>query len=230
VFALLLALLAAGPDAVAGGAPVAAPRVVEKVVAVIRNPPGSAPRLITLTRLVEEARIALVSRGAIEAASRPIDAPALRATLDWLLDESLVADEAARLRLDDLGREAIADELKRFAARFPAPDAYQAFLERTEVSEEELAVTLARGLRVRRYLESRVGRVARVSEADVDRALVERGANAGASAAVRDAVRASLVEARARAQAAALVSELRARADVRILERFDGPDGKAPAG
>jgi hypothetical protein len=65
---------------------------------------------------------------------------------------------------------------------------------------------------------------------EVDRALAERGVDAAASPAVRDAMRASLIEARARAQAAALVAELRARADVRILERFDGRDGKAPAG
>jgi hypothetical protein len=105
----------------------------------------------------------------------------------------------------------------RFALRFPAPAEYRAFLARTELTEEELAATLARGLKVRRYLESRVGRSARVSEAEVDRALAERGAS-GASAPLREAVRAELAEAAARVQAAALVAELRARADVRVLQ------------
>jgi hypothetical protein len=226
VAALLVALLAAASP----GTPPGEGRVVEEVVAVIRNPPGSAPRLVTLTKLVEEARVALVSRGALEAASRPIDAPALRAALSWLVDETLVADEAARLRLDELERETVASEVKRFASRFPTADAYRTFLARTELSEDELAVTLARGLRVRRYLESRVGRVARVKEADVNEALAARGASGTASPAVRDAVRASLVESRARAQADALVAELRARADVRILVRFEEPGGERPAG
>jgi hypothetical protein len=220
VTALLLALLAAAPPG----------NIVEKVVAVIRNPPGSAPRLVTLTKLTEEARIALVSRGALEAASGELDAPALRAALEWLLDETLVADEAARLRLDELERETVTGEVKRFAGRFPSLDAYQAFLARAEMTEEELAVTLARGLRVRRYLESRVGRSARVGDSEVEAALVERGLGAGASSAVRDAVRAGLVEAKARTQAGALMGELRARADVRILDALEGAPGGRPAG
>ena len=195
---------------------------MEKVVAVIRNPVGSAPRIVTLTRLVEEARIALVGRGALEAASRPIDGPALKATLEWLVDETLVADEAARLRLDDLDRETLAAEVRRFAARFPSGEEYRRFLETTDLAEEELAASLARGLRVRRYLESRVGRVVRVSDADLDRAMAERGV-ATSSPALREAVRGDLVEARARAQARELVAELRSRADVRVLERFDAP-------
>jgi hypothetical protein len=214
VIDILLALLAAAP-----AGPPSGPgwRVVETVVAVIRNPPGTAPRLVTLTKLTEEARIALVSRGALEAASRDLDAAALRAALDWLLDETLIADEAARLRLDEVERDAVAAEVKRFAARFAAPGAYQAFLARADLGEDELAVTLARGLRVRRYLESRVGRSARVRDAQVDAALAERGLGDAASPAVRDAVRAGLVEEQARAQTAALLAELRSRADVRIL-------------
>ena len=226
---MLAALVSA---AVLAGAASAAPpegAVVEKVVAVIRNPAGSAPRIVTLTRLVEEARIALVGRGALEAASRPIDGPALRATLEWLVDETLVADEAARLRLDELDSGTLAAEVRRFAARFPSEAEYRRFLEATDLAEEELAASLARGLRVRRYLESRVGRVIRVSDADLDRALAERGV-ASPSPAVREAVRGDLVAARARAQARELVAELHARADVRVLERFDAPATGASRG
>jgi hypothetical protein len=218
--ATLAGLLAAAAPAQAAEAGATAGKVVEKVVAVIRNPPGSAPRIVTLTRLEEEARIALVGRGALEAASRPIDGPALRATLDWLVDEMLVADEAARLRLDELDREALAAEVRRFAARFPTEADYQRFLAAADLAEEELAASLARGLRVRRYLASRVGRVARVADADVDRLAAERGL-APSSDAVRDAIRAELVEARARVQARELVAELRGHADVRVLERFE---------
>lgn len=202
--------------------------LVEKVVAVVRNPPDSAPRVITLTKLVAEARIALVGRGALLAATRTMDGPALRATLDWLIDEMLVADEAARLKVDDVTHDAIAAEVRRFAARFPSGAEYRRFLANSEVSEEELSATLARDLRVKSYLESRVGRKMRLSEAEVSDAEKERGL-VSPSEKLREAFRTALVEERAKAQTDDLVAELRARADVRILEDF-GKSGVGQSG
>lgn len=214
--ALALAALPAPPPPAAGapGAPEGA--LVEEIVAVVRNPASAPPRVVTYTKLVEEARIALVSRGATEAASGPLDGAALRAALEWLLDQMLVADEAARLRLDDVDREALAAEVRRFRARFPSPAAYERFLAEGELGEDELAATLARMMRVERYVQSRVGRTARVGDDEVDRWLADRGAR-GAGAASRDAVRSQLAEDRARAQVKELLSELRGRAEVRIV-------------
>src|SRR5512142_2092338 len=151
--ALAAALAAAAP----GGE-----RVVEELVAVVRNPPGAPPRIVTLTKLTEEARIALVSRGATAAATGPLDRAALRAALDWLVDEMLLADEAGRLRVAEVGRDETIAELARFRARFPARAEYDRFLAESELGEEELLVSLGRPLRVRRYLEGRVGSAARV--------------------------------------------------------------------
>jgi hypothetical protein len=206
---LLLALAApqAHPDS----------RVVEEIVAVIRNPRDAPARVVTLTKLVEEARVALVSRGATDAAWQPLDAEALRAALDWLLDQTLVADEAARLRLDELDRDELVAEVRRFRGRFAAPPDYQRFLRVAELSEEELTVTLARSMRVQRYLESRVGRGAHVSDDEVDRYLTDRGARLEAAGA-REAVRAHLVEEKAATEVKDLVGELRARAEIRILD------------
>src|SRR5512143_3301471 len=105
--ALLLALTAAAPLA-------PAPAVLEEVVAVVRNPLGAPARIITLTRLVEEARIVLASRGAVEAAGRPIDSQVLRATLEWVLDQTLLSDDAGRLQVAEVARERVAAELARF--------------------------------------------------------------------------------------------------------------------
>jgi hypothetical protein len=129
----------------------------------------------------------------------------------------LVADEAARLRLDDLRADEVAAELRRFRARLPARSDYQRFLAVADLTEEELSVSLARSLRVQRYLESRVGRTARVSDAEVDAYLAGRGAVLEATAA-REAVRAHLAEEKIAAEVKELVAELRARADVRILD------------
>jgi hypothetical protein len=218
---ILLALASAGP---ALAEPPPEGTVVEEVVAVVRNPPGAPPRLITLTRLTEEARIVLVSRGAVEAAFRPLDARALSATLGWLLDQTLLSDEAARLQLADPSREQAAAELHRFQARFPDRVAWARFLSSTGLTEEEVSAVLARMRRVDRYLESRVGRGGTVEDADVLAYARERGLPVE-SLAAREAVRARVAELRVEAAVHDLVADLRGRADIRILDPALAPGG-----
>ncbi len=204
--------------------PAGGEQIVEEVVAVVRSPPSAPPRLVTRTKLVEEARIALVSRGATAAATGPLDRAALRAALEWLLDQMLVADEAAKLRLDEVNRDDLLAELRRFQDRFPSFPQYERFLERAELSEDELLATLARMVRVQRYVQSRIG-VARVREDDVDGWLRARGVD-GAPSAARDAARAQLAEERATAHVRELLAELRARADIRVIGSLR--DGEGP--
>lgn len=210
--ARMLAILLAAALAAAPGEGV----VVEQIVAVVRNPAGAPPRALTLTKLTEEARVALVGQGALEAAAAPLDAPALKAALRWLVDQWLVADEAARLGVDEVGRDDVLAEVRRFRDRFPTAAAYQRFLAAAELSEEELSLTLSRGLRVTHYLDSRVGRASRVSDAEVARFLEAKGASLAAPGA-REAVRARLADEKAQAQVKQLVADLRSRADVRVL-------------
>jgi hypothetical protein len=190
--------------------------VVERVVAVVRNPAGATPRALTLTRLTEEARVALVSQGARQAATEPLDAAALRASLRWLLDQQLLADEAARLKLDEPALEQVEAELARFTAQAGGEAATAAFLAASELTMDELAAILARGLKVRRYLDGRLSRSARVSEDDVSRQLAAAG-RISATPEERDAIRARLAAERSQAQVKQLLAELRARADIRIL-------------
>jgi hypothetical protein len=197
-------------------APQAGPVVVERVVAVVRNPSGSAPRPLTLTRLTEEARVALVSQGATEAAFAPLDAAALRASLRWLLDQQLVADDAARLKLDEPPLDQVEAELARFKERLGGGAATARFLSSCELTEDELAGILARGLKVRRYLDGRLSRGVRVSDDDVARQLAATG-RFTASPEERDAIRARLSAERTQAQVKQLLADLRARADIRIL-------------
>jgi hypothetical protein len=225
--AALALALAAPPPSGAGDAPAPGPsggRVVEEIVVLVRNPPSAPPRVVTLTKLVEETRIALVSRGATEAAAGPLDRAALRAALEWLVDQMLVADEAARLRIDDVEREAVAAELARFKARFQGLARYERFLEEMELTEDEVSATLARTIRVERYIQSRVGPSARVGDDEVDRWLRERGEPAG-SVPVRDAARSQLAEERARSQVRELLAELRSRAEIRIVGQLGRGEG-----
>jgi hypothetical protein len=222
--ALALALAAGAPAAAGPLSGAGQGEIVEEVVAVVRNPSSAPARVITYTKLVEEARIALVSRGATEAASSALDRPALRAALEWLLDQTVVADEAAKLGLDDVDRTALRGELRRFQERFPTRAAYERFLEVAELSEDELTATLARMLRVERYVQSRVGRAAQVEDEEVDRFLRERGAAPG-SPAIRGAARNEIAAERATQQVHDLLAELRGRADIRIVGRLAAKDG-----
>jgi predicted GNAT family acetyltransferase len=211
VFALVLtsALLGAAPSAAPG-------RVVEAVIATVQASPILPVRPITLTRLREEARVALVSRGATEAAFGRLDGPALAAALEWLIDQTLVAEEADRLFVAEVGRDEVAGELRRFRNRFASPEEYARFLSANDLGEEELLATLARSLRVQRFVEGRVGQSVKVSEAEIDDYLRGRGVGTEPSAA-RDAVRALLGERKLGAEVKKIVAELRARATVRIL-------------
>jgi hypothetical protein len=200
--------------------------LVERIVAVVRNPASAAPRPLSYTKLVEEARVALVGQGALEAAFAPLDQAALKAALRWLVDQWLVADEAARLQVDEVAHEDVVAAVRRFRERFQDRSAFERFLDSVDSSEEELSVTLARGLKVQRYLESRVGRMARIGDDELAKALAALPPAEGPPA--REAVRARLAEEKAQAQVRQLLADLRARADVRVLVpalREDAPHG-----
>src|SRR5690349_7737668 len=97
---------------------------VERVVAVVRAPAATEASVITLTRVEEETRIALVSRGATLAATQPLDGPALEAGLEWIVDQTLLGEEASRLQVFDIERADGVAELARFKARFARPAEY----------------------------------------------------------------------------------------------------------
>lgn len=208
----LALLLAAAPVAatLAGGT------VLERVVAVVRNPASAAPRPLTLTRLDEEARVALVGQGATQAAFAPLDAAARRAALRWLLDQWLVAEEANRLKVDEVPREEVIQALQAFRQRFTDEASYRRFLATCELPEEELQSILARGLRVQRFLDVRLGRGARVSEDEVSRWLAGQGSVAP-TPEERDAARSRLSSERAQGQVKQILADLRSRADIRVL-------------
>jgi hypothetical protein len=222
--ALLLACLAALPAH--AQAPVRDPEVVEQVVAVVRTPASTQPRVITLTRLEEEARIAMVANGATGAAEAELDLPALRAGLEWLIDQILLLEEVVRLQVFEVDRADVLEELHRFQGRFPSPAGYRVFLRVCDITEEELLVVLRRMLRVQRYVDSRVTSAARVKDAEVDRFLQEEGLDPRAvPRPKRDAAKARLTGERMRREVRALLADLRARATIRVLEPFDAGKG-----
>jgi len=210
--AILLAPLAAGgADAPDGGL------VVDEVVAVVATR-GREAHVITRSKVAEEGRIALVSRGGIEAATGVLDGAVLRASLDWYVDQLLLHEEAVRLQVFEVDRDAAVAELTRFKAEFAAPKDFKAFLFQIDATEEELTATLRRSLRVRRYLESRLGRL-RPTSREIEAWYEAHAADYGGRpiAEVNDEITARLTAARADVETKALLRDLRSRADIRIL-------------
>jgi hypothetical protein len=209
--ALLLPLAAGVPDPPDGG------RVVDQVVAVVATR-GREARVVTLTKVVEEGRIALVSRGGIEAAFAPLDGDVLRASLDWYVDQLLLHEEAVRLQVFEVDRAAAQSELARFKGEFASPAGFKAFLHEIAATEEDLTAILRRSLRVRRYLESRLGRLG-PSKGEVEAwYAAHQDEYAGRPLSeVSDGIAARLASARADAETKALLADLRGRADIRVL-------------
>jgi hypothetical protein len=115
--------------------------------------------------------------------------------------------------------------LARFQAVFVRPEDYRAFLHVLDVTEEELLGVLRRTVRVRRYLESRLGRM-RPSEADAQAWYRDHAAEFGSRPyeAVRESVSARMVDERTEVEARRVVADLRARAEIRILATFSNSE------
>jgi hypothetical protein len=204
----------------AGRAAALEPDTFECVVAVVRGPGAPQPRVITLTRLEDEARIALVSRGALAAASAPLDDAALRAALEWVVDQTLLGDDVSRLQVFEVDPAEVEEALRRFAARFEKPGDYALFLERNELAPEDVAAVLRRTMRVERYVESRAGRATAVSDGEVEAFVVANPERIppGDPDAARRAVRARLAQRKLEDHVRALVQDLRRRSDLRIAD------------
>ena len=213
--AIALALLAL---AAAGAGPAEEGQVLDEVAAVVRAP-GGETRVVTLSKLREEARIAMVSRGATDAAFRPLDGPALRAALQWVVDQILLFDEVTRLRVFEVDRTEVLGELRRFKEKFARPEDFRAFLDDNELTKEELMAVLRRMLRVQHYLDSRVMRTARVADADVEAYYSAHRSDFGGLTLdqVKEPIRARLSEDRIQAEVRSVVGDLRARGVVRLV-------------
>jgi len=208
---LALPLLARAVDAPQEG------RVVDEVVAVVATR-GQEARIVTLTQVAEEGRIALVARGGIEAAFAPLDGAVLRASLDWYVDQLLLHEEAVRLQVFEVERDATQAELVRFKAAFGSPRDFKAFLYQIDATEEDLASVLRRMLRVRRYLESRLGRL-RPTPREIEAWYAAHPSEYEGRplAEVTDEIAARLSAGKAASETRTLLADLRSRADVRIL-------------
>jgi hypothetical protein len=188
-------------------------KLIDSVVAIVGR------RVITLSQLRTEARVALAAHGATATAQGPLSNQVLGSTLDYVINEDLVEEEASRLQVFPVtnAEGQVAEE--QLAAGFPSREAFESFLAHFDIDHERLRAILRRGLRASRYLENRLRLQSQASDAEVD-ALLARSISDATVPQTRPLARAYLQRQKYQVLAAALVRELRSRADVRILADF----------
>jgi hypothetical protein len=113
-------------------------------------------RVITLSMLDQEARLAFVEHGALDNIAAPLDAEKRRAALSYLINQLLLENEAARLQVFEISDQESANQQKALQARFSSPAAFGAFLVRFDISPEALDQSVRRSLRAERYLADRL--------------------------------------------------------------------------
>jgi hypothetical protein len=192
-------------------------RVVDRVVALVEG------RMITLSELDFEARVALIQKGGVEAAHRPLDDEALKGALDLVIGEWLETLAADKLQAFPAEQEQSEVELAltAFRARFQTAQEFDRFLEQHQADPQQLKAILERRLRAEKILDSKVRLRARVTESDLRRYYDQHRTELGERfEAVRSRLREKLTRERYAAAAREELAQIRKGADVRLVAPF----------
>ena len=190
-------------------------RLLDEVVAVVEA------QTITLSELEAETRIQLALLRGPQVVGLPLGRSLLAASLRRLVDERVVLAEVERLRLFDLDRNDVEREQKRLREKFGVIAAYEAFLRQLEMTDDEVGVVLARGLRVARYLDNRLRLPAQLRDSELDDVAKAAGTQT-LTKAQREELRQRLQREKYERLLTDLLAELRRRSSVRILDGLGG--------
>ena len=194
------------------GAAPAAGRVLDRVVALVDG------RVLSWSQLNFEARVMLIDRGGVEAATAPLDAATLQNALDLAIAQRAATAEADKLNAYPVEPAEIDQRLRTFESRFPSPAAFQAFLKAHDADRAALAEVLARALRTEKFVEGRVRLRSQVPESEVRKAWeADRGGRSWEEA--RGPLRERLQRERAFVLAREALGQLRSSIPVRIIAR-----------
>jgi hypothetical protein len=187
--------------------------LVDEVVAVVEA------HSITLSEVAAETRVRLVASQGPGAVAAPMDHRILAASLRRTIEERVVLSELQRLKLFDLEQGEMDSLLARFRARFASESDYESFTRLVELTDEEIGGILARELRVARYLDNRLKLAAQLRDSELE----EAAKGVRLSALEREALRARLSQEKYQRLLSELLTDLRKRATVRVLDPLDGP-------
>lgn len=224
---LAIALMAAGW--LSWGQPAELGQEIDRIVAVVEGVDDG--RVITRWDLDFEAAVALVQRGAAQAATQRLDGQALRTALDYAIAQRLLiaeADKVGAFQPDDGELDAM---VRAFEQRFESPAAFQRFLRRHDADRAALREVLRRSLRAERVLDGRVRLRAQVSELELRRYYdLHQQELFGTYDEVRPALREKLLREKYAALVATEVAQLRKAADVRMVAPPGGAEGSSQGG
>lgn len=190
--------------------------LVDEVVAVV------ATHSITLSEVRAEARIQLVlARGAAAAELQP-DRALLAATLRQMIDQRMVLAAVESLRTFEVERTELEGALMRFRGRLGAPEKYEVFTRRIDMTDDEIGQVLGRQLRYARFIDSKVKLQGGPRQAEAEEHC-KKELGRKPSAAELEACGRKLQLDRYRKVTEEVLSELRKRIDVRILDSLDEP-------
>jgi hypothetical protein len=205
--------------------------VIDRVVAVVQlrqgvaerrtGAPRSPPDVISLSGLQFEARVALIQRGAVRAASEPLDAAALRSALENGISERLLAGEAEMLGAFRVDPAEVETAVRGFRERFESEAKLRAFLQAHEADLQALGRVLERHLRAIKVLDGKVRLRSQVTESEI-RAFYDenRGTLRGGYDELRPLLRERLVRERYQQLVEAELAELRRLHEVRKVAPF----------
>jgi peptidyl-prolyl cis-trans isomerase SurA len=141
-----------------------------------------------------------------------------RETREGLINGRLLLQEAYRLKFAEASEQDIAAEVGRLRQRLGSDDAYQAFLDRTGLTEERLGRMLGDRLLIERFVEKKIGLFARVSR-DEAQSYFQDHPNEFKDkrfAQVQKSITAILSEQKVSQQLDQYIAELRDRAVIRL--------------
>ena len=187
-------------------------RVLDRVVALVDG------RVLSWTQLDFEARVMLIDRGGVEAATAPLDAATLQNALDLAIAQRAATTEADKLNAYPVEPAEIDQRLRTFESRFPSTAAFQAFLKAHDADRAALAEVLARALRTEKFIEGRVRLRSQVPESEVRKAWeADKGGRSWEEA--RGPLRERLQRERAFVLAREALAQLRSSIPVRVIAR-----------
>jgi hypothetical protein len=198
-----------------------APVVLDRILVVVNGQP------ITRSRLELFRAYLIATNGGGLGWPKPVaDVARLspEALLDVLVTDELLFEGGSRVESLRVRDRAIAARIDRFRSGFPGPEVYQAFVERYELSPDQLRDFFIRRLRVEGYIELKVGSE-RPSEPELREYFRAHAASFEGRTfeEVRDRLAATLYAARAADRFDQWIAELRARANVQVPARDPEP-------
>ncbi|HEY1906000.1 MAG TPA: hypothetical protein VGG91_08160 [Myxococcaceae bacterium] len=186
--------------------------MLDRVVALVDG------RVLSWSQLDFEARVMLIDRGGVDAATAPLDASTLQNALDLAVAQRAATAEADKLNAYPVEPAEIDQRLRTFESRFPNAAAFQTFLRAHDADRAALAEVLARAIRTEKFIEGRVRLRSQVPESEVRKAWeADHGGQTWDEA--RAPLRDRMQRERAYVLAREALAQLRASVPVRIVAR-----------